>query len=151
MSVFSGAATTVEAKRAETRRARSNASNVKLVCTTKPRDPEGQSIEVEVVNCSDIGISSVVIVVTTPFGEMELDGHIENQDTFRVPYAIERDATYSKVLPHLVRLPESSYDAEDDTDQPGVIGVLWWQDDIGRYWRRVGPELPEKMSKSSYP
>lgn len=130
---------------------RGHASNVVLLIETRPRALAGYEIVGIVTNDSMIGIADVSIHVRMlAGGDLRLGNRTVTEARHFARRALPAGRTMELKFPHIARLPEASWDLDDDRG-PGYVETLYWRDADAKRWQRTSGGTATRCRARDFP
>jgi len=130
---------------------RGHASNVVLLVETRPRRLAGYEVVATVSNGSTVGIADIAVHLRVLRGGDLRSSNRTVTDAFRFARrALAAGTSMELKFPHVVRLPETSWEIDDDRG-PGHVATLFWRDADKKRWKRVAGQPATRCRPKEFP
>lgn len=83
--------------------------------------------------------------MSVPAGELEYRGVVSESFVWLAPHALAAGDSITKRFPHVLRLDPDAWDLEDEGAGGGISATLYWTDDHGKWWTRVGAQRARRV------
>lgn len=122
-----------------------------LLIETHPRPLAGYEVVATVTNGSSVGIADIAVHLRVlRGGDLRSSNQTVTNAWSFARRALAAGTSLELKFPHVVRLPETSWDIDDDRG-PGYVATLFWRDHDKKRWKRVAGQPATRCRVSDFP